>query len=80
GTPIVSDRWPGIESLLVPHREILLVDRTEDVLDILRRCGEDERLRLAERARERILARHTAAHRAAELEGHARELLSGVAA
>ena len=80
GTPIVSDRWPGIESLLVPHREILLVDRTEDVLDILRRCGEDERLRLAERARERILARHTAAHRAAELEGHALELLSGVAA
>ncbi|MBC5781620.1 glycosyltransferase [Ramlibacter sp. USB13] len=79
-TPIISDRWPGIESLLVPHQEILLVDRTADVLDILRRCGEDERLRMAERARRRILAEHTAAHRAAELEAHATELLSGVAA
>jgi spore maturation protein CgeB len=80
GTPIISDRWPGIESLLVPHQEILLVDRTADVLDILRRCGDDERLRIAERARRRILAEHTAAHRAAELESHAMALLSGVAA
>jgi spore maturation protein CgeB len=80
GTPIISDRWPGIESLLVPHQEILLVDRTIDVLDILQRCGEQERLRLAERARARILAQHTAAHRAEELEAHAAQLLSGVSA
>jgi spore maturation protein CgeB len=80
GTPIISDRWPGLESLLVPHQEILLVDRTVDVLDILQRCGEDERLRLAERARRRILAQHTAAHRAEELESHATELMSGVTA
>lgn len=80
GTPILSDRWPGIESLLVPHQEILLVDRTADVLDTLRRCGEQERLRIAERARGRILAEHTAAHRAEELERHALQLLSGVAA
>ena len=75
GTPIISDRWPGIESLLVPHQEILLVDRTVDVLDILERCREEDRLRIAERARKRILAEHTAAHRAAELEAHAMELL-----
>jgi spore maturation protein CgeB len=80
GTPIISDRWPGLESLLVPHQEILLVDRTVDVLDILQRCGEQERLRMAERARRRILAQHTAAHRAEELEGYATELLSGVTA
>jgi spore maturation protein CgeB len=80
GTPIISDRWTGIESLLVPHQEILLVDRTEDVLEILRRVGEEERLRIAERARKRILSEHTAAHRAAEVESHALRLLSGVAA
>jgi spore maturation protein CgeB len=50
------------------------------VLDILRRCGEEERLRIAERARRRILAEHTAAHRAAEVENHAVALMSGVAA
>ena len=80
GTPIVSDRWAGIETLLVPGQEILLVDGTADVLHILRHFGEDERLRLAERARQRILREHTAEHRAVELEGHAMALLSGVAA
>jgi spore maturation protein CgeB len=80
GTPIVSDRWDGIETLLVPGREILLVDGTADVLEILQRFGEEERLRLAESARRRILGEHTAAHRAAELEGYAMELLSGVPA
>lgn len=80
GTPILSDRWPGIESLLVPHQEILLVDRTADVVDILQRCGDEERLRIAERARKRILAEHTAAHRAQEVESHAIELLNGVMA
>jgi spore maturation protein CgeB len=74
GTPILSDRWPGLEDVLAPGKEILLVDSTEDVLAALR-MPEPERLALATRARERILAAHTAAHRAAELEGYARELL-----
>jgi spore maturation protein CgeB len=80
GTPILSDRWAGIETLLLPGEEILLVDSTPDVLQVLRNFGEDERLRMAERARRRILAEHTAAHRAAEVEGYVLELLSGVAA
>jgi spore maturation protein CgeB len=80
GVPIISDRWPGIESLLVPGREILLAAGAGDVLDILRRFGEEERLELASNARRRILAEHTAAHRAEQLEGYALELLSGVTA
>jgi spore maturation protein CgeB len=76
GTPIVSDRWSGIESLLVPGREIVLADTTEDVLTVLREMGEDERLRMAERARARILAEHTASHRAEQLEAYALELLA----
>ena len=75
GTAIVSDRWTGIDSVLVPGSEIVIADSTQDVLDVLRGMGEDERLRMAERARARILADHTAAHRALELESHARELL-----
>jgi spore maturation protein CgeB len=42
--------------------------------------GDDERLRMAERARKRILAEHTAAHRARQLEGYALELLSSAEA
>jgi spore maturation protein CgeB len=78
GTPIVSDRWSGIETLFVPGREIVLADGTGDVLNLLREVREDERLRMAERARKRILAEHTAAHRARQLEGYALDLLSAV--
>ena len=74
GTPIISDRWQGIEDVLAPGHEIVLADSTEDALRVLRDWGEDERLRMAERARARILAGHTAAHRAEQLEAYALEL------
>jgi spore maturation protein CgeB len=79
GTPILSDRWAGIEAVLTPGREIVLADSTADALRVLRDWGEDERLRLAERARERILREHTAAHRAAQLEAYALECLETAA-
>jgi spore maturation protein CgeB len=78
GTPIISDRWAGIETLLAPGREILLASTAQEVLAVLRRFGEDERRALAERARKRILSEHTAAHRAKQLEGYALELLGAL--
>lgn len=68
GTPIISDSWPGLGTLFEPGREILIVESTEDVLEILRDMPESEARRIGERGRERVLAEHTAAHRAAELE------------
>jgi spore maturation protein CgeB len=76
GTPIISDRWDGIEDVLQPGRDIVLADSTSDAIEVLRHWGEDERLRMAEHARDRILAAHTAAHRAQQLEGYAIELLA----
>ncbi|RYZ11792.1 MAG: glycosyltransferase [Comamonadaceae bacterium] len=70
GTPIVSDRWEGIETLLRPGEEIFLADDTAEVLRLLRELPDDERRAAGERARTRVLAQHTAAHRAAELEAH----------
>jgi spore maturation protein CgeB len=75
GTPIISDRWEGLDALLEPGREIFLADGAEDVLRLLRELPEDERRAVGERARTRILAEHTAAHRAAELEGYVQALL-----
>ncbi len=72
-TPIISDRWDGLEALFVPGEEILLVDEPDDVARALRNLSEGERRRLGARGRERVLAAHTAAHRAAELEGHCKE-------
>ena len=68
GTPIISDEWPGLSEFFTPGEEILTARGTEDVLAILRDLPESERLAIGQRARERVLAAHTAAHRAAELE------------
>jgi spore maturation protein CgeB len=68
GTPIVSDVWDGIDTVLTPGSSILLAQAPDDVLAALRKMPEQERLRLGEAARTAVLARHTAAHRAAELE------------
>jgi spore maturation protein CgeB len=80
GTPIISDRWPGLETLLRPGREIFLAASPREVLELLRELPEDERRAVARRARERILAEHTAAHRAAELEDHVKALRMAAAA
>jgi spore maturation protein CgeB len=73
GTPVVSDVWPGIETFFAPGREILLARTTEDALRALGDIGEEERRALGARARRRVLAQHTAAHRARELEAFVRE-------
>ncbi|WP_375464122.1 glycosyltransferase [uncultured Methylobacterium sp.] len=70
GTPILTDRWEGLETVLAPGTEILPVDAADDVLAVLRGQPEAERRRVAAAARARVLAGHTAAHRAAELEMH----------
>jgi hypothetical protein len=55
--------------------EILVARTTDDVLQYVRDVPEGERLAIGRRARDRVLAHHTAAHRAAELEGYAAALL-----
>lgn len=67
GTPIISDPWSGLETLFEPGEEILLASTTEEVLGILRELDEDQRTRIGRRGRDRVLAGHTAGHRAAEL-------------
>ena len=68
GTPILSDRWAGIETLFTPGSEIELVDDMEGVVAALQSKAEHARQAMAERARARVLASHTAAHRAARFE------------
>ena len=67
GCPIVSDRWDGIPDVLEPGSEIVLADDAEAVLSALDWPAE-RRDALANRARQRILAAQTSAHRAETLE------------
>ncbi|HET7274957.1 MAG TPA: glycosyltransferase [Longimicrobiaceae bacterium] len=75
GAAVISDSWPGIDELFVPGREILLPRDTSEVVDILISTHTDDRRAMGAAMRERVLAEHTAAKRAAELE----ELLSAQA-
>lgn len=74
GTPIISDTWDGIETLLEPDREILLARDTNDVLQYLNDIPDADRIRIGRRARDRILREHTAEHRALEFEAHIAEV------
>lgn len=76
GTPLLSDRWDGLDAILPPGREILCPDGPEAVLAILRDQPEAERRAIGAAARETVLARHSAAHRAGELESYLREAIS----
>ncbi|RZL53931.1 MAG: glycosyltransferase, partial [Sphingomonas sp.] len=66
GTPIISDRWPGLDAILADGREIILADTGADVVAALDR----DAAAIGRAARARILAEHGADTRAAQLEAH----------
>jgi spore maturation protein CgeB len=66
GTPVLTDRFPGIEDFFEPGTEILVADGPRDVhaaLDL----ADAELARIGAAARERTLAQHTGAARARAL-------------
>ncbi len=67
GTPVLSDRWDGLEQFFEPGREILIACDTAGAIEAMR-TPREELDRIGRRARERTLAEHTAARRAGELE------------
>lgn len=77
GTPIISDRWEGIEEFFEPNVEIMIAEDAADALRILRATSEPQRRAMAHRARQRVLREHTADCRAAELERYLDQLSAG---
>ena len=73
GAPILTDDWEGLEAFFTPGEELLVVRSSGDVLEALDKMSENDRRALAARARRRVLAEHTAAHRAATLVGYVHE-------
>jgi spore maturation protein CgeB len=67
GTPVVSDWWPGLDGFFTPGDEILVARSTDDVVQAME-LSDAEVARIATAARDRVLAQHTSAHRAAQLE------------
>jgi spore maturation protein CgeB len=79
GVPIITDPWGGLEDFFQPG-EILVARTTGEVLDYLHHLDEAGLQQIAARARQRVLAFHTADHRVRELEEHLRELAPAVGA
>ena len=77
GVPIISDRWPGLDTFFTPGREILIADIAENVLHILRELPDERRRSIAAAARKRVLENHTASHRAQQLEDYYAEVVDG---
>lgn len=68
GAAIISDCWPGIEEFFTPGEEILLASSRDEVIDYMENVSEQQARRIGEAARQRILEKHTATHRALEFE------------
>jgi spore maturation protein CgeB len=66
GVPIISDVWNGIDTFFAPGAEIFLADGPTAVLRVLRKPEAGAHVGTAARAR--VLASHTSARRAEELE------------
>lgn len=71
GVPVVSDWWEGLDTFFRPGREILVEDSRSHLLTLRR----EEAAAIGRRARARVLAEHTAEHRADELEAHVESLV-----
>jgi nucleoside-diphosphate-sugar epimerase/spore maturation protein CgeB len=69
GTPILSDRWSGLDQLFRPGTEILLADTCDEAIAAL--ASDSKAIGAAARAR--VLSAHSARHRAAELEAYLSE-------
>src|SRR6185312_10462251 len=78
--PVISDWWEGLDSIFVPGREVLVAHSAEDTLRILRDTPEAARMAIGDAARRRILAEHTPAQRAAQLEGYWEEVYDNLPA
>lgn len=66
GTPVLTDRFPGVAEFFAPGGEILVADSPQDVEAALA-LSDAEVQRIGEAARARTLAHHTGAARASEL-------------
>lgn len=68
GACIITDRWVGIEQFLLPGSEILVAGDGGDVAAHLSGLTPERAHAVGEAARRRVLAEHTYAHRAAQVE------------
>ncbi len=68
GACIISDTWPGLDTLLEVDHEVLLASTTQDVMRHVEALSPRRAGQIGAAARERVLGEHTYAHRAVQVE------------
>lgn len=66
GTPLLTDRFPGLQDFFEPGAEVLVADTSEDALAAVQ-LSDAELAHIGQAGRERTLAEHTGAARARQL-------------
>lgn len=67
GTPILSDFWVGLDELFKDQEEIFIARNKKEAQEIISGISDENLLRAGRAAREKVLAGHTANHRAEQL-------------
>ncbi|CAM3593607.1 glycosyltransferase [Corallococcus sp. ZKHCc1 1396] len=68
GACLITDAFEGVEQFLEPGREVLVARSGEEVAEHVQRLTDTEARRLGQAALRRVLAEHTYAHRAVQVE------------
>lgn len=76
GACIITDAWEGIELFLTPNEEVLVARDGADVAAHLAGLSRERARAIGERARQRVLAGHTYARRAEQVDRLLREALA----
>jgi spore maturation protein CgeB len=74
GACVITDAWDGIECFLEPGRECLIANNGREVTEHVRTLTRSQAREIGQAAIGRLLASHTYAHRAAQLEEVLRSL------
>ncbi|HEX4264361.1 MAG TPA: glycosyltransferase [Verrucomicrobiae bacterium] len=68
GACLIMDKWEGIELFLEPDREVLVAGNGEELVSQLRELTPEKARQIGHAAYARVLAEHTFAHRAEQIE------------
>ena len=68
GACIITDRWKGLSMFLEPETEVIAADGGDEIAERLASLDEATARRIGQRARARVLAEHTYARRAVDVE------------
>jgi spore maturation protein CgeB len=71
GCTIVSDFWPGLDTILKIGDEVLVTENAEQVKELIQGMDDGEARGVGSRARERVLAEHSSDRRAEQFESYA---------